>query len=370
MAAPLSKSKRWLVVFLGCLLLLLALTGYKVLQIRHFMAIAASYPEPSETVEATVVKPENWQDSVTTVGEVLAPQTVELRNELEGRVVAVGFRAGDNIKKDQMLLQLDASEDIAQLRAAQADAQLANTALARYTKLVTQKLVSREQYDQARAQYAVAIAHAQALQAVIDKKTITAPFDGRAGLHHLQAGQYLAANTVITQLVGSLTTVWVDFSLPQQQSGIALETPISISASGTLTAPLTGKIIAADSAISTTSRNKKWRAAIANTDEQLKPGMLVDVQVPITAEHNVIAIPATAVQYNDAGNFVYVITPADNNTLRATARSVTIGTEKNQRIVIESGLQADERIATSGSYKLHNGMLVNIKEAAKDTVNE
>ncbi len=367
MTAQPSTLKRWLVVFFGCLLLLLALAGYKVLQIRHLMAIAASYPEPSETVEAETVKTENWQDSVTTVGEVLAPQTVELRNELEGRVIAVGFHAGDTIKKDQMLLQLDASEDIAQLRAAQADAQLAQTALTRYAKLVTQKLVSREQYDQARAQFAVATAHAQALQATIDKKTITAPFDGRAGLHHLQPGQYLAANTVITQLVGSLATVWVDFSLPQQQSGIALETPVSINASGTLTTPLAGKIIASDSAISTTSRNKKWRAAVNNPAEKLKPGMLVDVQVPVTAAHSVIAIPATAVQYSDAGNFVYVITPAEKNTLRATARTVTLGTEKNQRVVIESGLHVDERIATSGSYKLHNGMLVNIKDAEQET---
>ena len=244
MTAQPSTLKRWLVVFFGCLFLLLALAGYKVFQIRQLMAVAASYPEPSETVEAETVKTENWQDSVTTVGEVLAPQTVELRNELEGRVIAVGFHAGDAIKKDQMLLQLDASEDIAQLRAAQADAQLAQTALTRYAKLVTQKLVSREQYDQARAQFAVATAHAQALQATIDKKTITAPFDGRAGLHHLQPGQYLAANTVITQLVGSLATVWVDFSLPQQQSGIALETPVNINASGTLATPLAGKIIA------------------------------------------------------------------------------------------------------------------------------
>ena len=366
--AALSKPKRWLVVFFSCLLLLLALAAYKVLQVRQLMAIAAAYPEPSETVEAEVVQTQHWQDSASTVGEVLAPQTVELRNELEGRVIAVGFHAGDNIKKDQMLLQLDASEDIAQLRAAQADAQLAKVALARYEKLVTQKLVSREQYDQARAQFAVATARTQALQAIIDKKTITAPFDGRAGLHNLQAGQYLAANTVITQLVGSLVTMWVDFSLPQQQSGIALDTPIRVSASGTTTTPLTGKIIAGDSAISTSSRNKKWRAAINNTNEQLKPGMLVDVQVPTTAAQSVIAIPTTAVQYNDTGNFIFVITPADNNTLRATARTVTIGTEKDQRVVIESGLQANERVATNGAYKLHNGMLVHIKETEKSTV--
>ena len=103
MAAQASKFKRWLVVFLGCLLLLLALAAYKVLQIRQLMAIAAAYPEPSETVEAEVVQAQNWQDSVSTVGEVLAPQTVELRNELEGRVIAVGFHAGDAIKRPNAL---------------------------------------------------------------------------------------------------------------------------------------------------------------------------------------------------------------------------------------------------------------------------
>ena len=81
----------------------------------------------------------------------------------------------------------------------------------------------------------------------------------------------------------------------------------------------------------------------------------------------IIAIPSTAVQYSDTGNFVYVITPADNNALRVTTRSVTIGTERNQRVVIESGLQVNERIATNGSYKLQNGMLVHIKSSEKST---
>ncbi len=368
---------RWTKVFISCLLLVLVLALYKFLQIRKLIAFAESFPEASATVEIFVAQPQIWSETTNTVGEVLAPQALALRNEVEGRVSAVGFAAGDAVKKDQMLLQLDASEEIAQLRSAQAEAELAQLALARYQKLMAQNLSSREQYDQARAQYAMATAHSQALQSVIDKKTLTAPFDGSAGLHTLQRGQYLAADTVITQLVGSQKILWVDFFLPQnslikkQQGNISIDAPVSISARGVLAAPLTGHVIASEPAVSTTSRNLKLRAAIDNPDGTLKPGMLVDVQIATAAPREVIAVPATAIQYNSTGTFVYVVssaekdTPAEKEQQRATLRNVTIGEEKNRNVIITDGLQSGETIAANGSYKLQDKMLVFIKGAEK-----
>lgn len=360
---------RWTKVFIGCILLLLVLALYKFLQIRKLIAFAESFPEASATVEIFVAQPQIWSETTNTVGEVLAPQAVALRNEVEGRVSAVGFAAGDAVKKDQMLLQLDASEEIAQLRSAQAEAELAQLALARYQKLIAQNLSSREQYDQARAQYAMATARSQALQAVIDKKTLTAPFDGSAGLHTLQRGQYLAADTVITQLVGSQKLLWVDFFLPQQQGNISIDAPVSISARGVLAAPLTGHVIASEPAVSTTSRNLKLRAAFDNPYGTLKPGMLVDVQIATAAPREVIAVPATAIQHNSTGTFVYVVssaekdTPAEKDQLRATLRNVTIGEEKNRNVIITDGLQSGETIAANGSYKLQDKMLVFVKSA-------
>lgn len=358
---------RWMKVFIGCLLLVLALALYKFLQIRQLIAFAESFPEASETVEAFVVQPQTWQETTTTVGEVLAPQAMDLRNETEGRISAVGFVAGGEIKKDQMLVQLDASEEIAQLRAAQADAELAQAALTRYQKLIAQNVSSREQYDEARAQFAMATARAQALQAVIDKKTLTAPFDGQAGLHTLQPGQYLAADTVITQLVGSQKILWVDFFLPQhafmkqQQGNASADMPVNISARGLLITPRTAHVIASEPAVSTTSRSLKLRAAIDNTDGALKPGELVDVQVATAVPREVIAVPATAIQYDSAGTFVYVISTDGTDAPRAALRSVTIGSEKNRSVLIEQGLEVGEKIAANGSYKLRDKMLVNIK---------
>ena len=368
---------RWTKVFIGCLLLVLVLALYKFLQIRKLIAFAESFPEASATVEIFVAQPQIWSETTNTVGEVLAPQAVALRNEVEGRVSAVGFAAGDAVKKDQMLLQLDASEEIAQLRSAQAEAELAQLALARYQKLMAQNLSSREQYDQARAQFAMATARSQALQAVIDKKTLTAPFDGSAGLHTLQRGQYLAADTVITQLVGSQKILWVDFFLPhnslikKQQGNISIDAPVSISARGVLAAPLTGHVIASEPAVSTTSRNLKLRAAIDNPDGTLKPGMLVDVQIATAAPREVIAVPATAIQHNSTGTFVYVVssaekdTPAEKEQQRATLRNVTIGEEKNRKVIITDGLKSGETIAANGSYKLQDKMLVFVKGAEK-----
>lgn len=359
--------RRWMLVIGACLLLLLSLAGYKFVQIRQMIAFAESFPEASETVEVFTVTPTRWQTTTQTIGEVLAPQALTLRNEVEGRIIAVGFVAGEPVKKDQMLLQLDASEEIARLRAAQADAHLAQLALARYEKLMTQNVTSREQYDQARAQYAMATANAQALQAIIDKKTLTAPFDGTAGLHTLQPGQYLAADTLITQLVGDQQMLWIDFSMPQQLSGIGIGTDVSVSAHSVLPTPVTGRVIAGEPVVSRESRNIRFRAAIDNRQQGitpkpgiLKPGMLVDVQVATAPAREVFAVPATAIQYDKTGAYVFVITLDDKQQPRAHKRSVTLGAEAGGSTVVESGLSTGERIAANGAYKLQDGMLAHV----------
>lgn len=352
--------RRWMLVIGACLLLLLSLAGYKFVQIRQLIAFAESFPETSETVEVFTVTPTRWQTTTQTIGEVLAPQTLTLRNEVEGRIIAVGFVAGEPVKKDQLLVQLDASEEIARLRAAQADAHLAQLALARYEKLMTQHVTSREQYDQARAQYTMATANAQALQAIIDKKTLTAPFDATAGLHTLQPGQYLAADTLVTQLIGDQQTLWVDFSLPQQLAGINNDAALGVSARGVLATPVQGRIIAREPVVSRESRNIKLRAAIDNKDSGLKPGMLVDVQVATAPAREVFAVPATAIQYDKTGAYVFVITLDDKQQPRAHKRPVSLGAEASGSMVVESGLSAGERIAANGAYKLQDGMLAHV----------
>lgn len=351
--------RRWAVAVGGCLLLVVVLAAYKTLQIRKLIAFAESFPELSETVEVIPVAEHLWADSVSTTGEVISPQSLELRTESAGKIVAIGFAAGDVVKKDQILLQLDITEEQAQWRAAQAESELAQLALDRYQKLMTQHASSKDQYDQAKAQHDMASAKAQALQAAIDKKTLRAPFDARADLHVLQAGQYLTTNTLVTRLEGMSPDVWVDFDLPQQYVGLSMGA--AVTTTGLTDQQFTGVVFASDAAVSPTSRQLHFRALLPGAAAYLKSGVMVKLGVAAAPDKKVLAIPSVAMHYDTEGGYVYTLKTDDSShTIRAAKRRVTTAQEKNQVVVVTSGLQAGEKIAATGSYKLHDNMLVNV----------
>src|SRR5690606_25400901 len=209
--------RRWLYTFLACLLVLLVLASIKFLQIRAAIAFGESFPEPTESVQALVVAPTPAALEVSTLGEIIAPRSVELRNELAGKVSAVNLTPGGRFAKGDVLIQLDVSEESARHQSALASAALARLALERQQALVKRGSASQAQLDQARAERDIAEANARQLAALIAKKTLTAPFDGIAGLHDLEAGDYLEANTPLVLLQGLSDSLWVDFSLSPAQ---------------------------------------------------------------------------------------------------------------------------------------------------------
>ena len=180
------NTRRWLIALIACALVFAALAGYKVMQIKAAIAFGNSFPEPSETVEAVTVDSSRVQSYNQTIGVIVAPQSIVLRNEVAGRVSVVNFESGALVEKGRILLQFDISEEAARLKAAQAQADLARLDLQRIKKLKNSKTVSEERYDQARAQYNIASAEVNSLQAIIDKKTLRAPFAARAGLHEFR----------------------------------------------------------------------------------------------------------------------------------------------------------------------------------------
>ena len=357
--------RRWLFTLLACVLLVGALGAYKTLQIREAIAFAESFPEHSETVEVAIAQHQNWQPSVKASGEVLAPQSIELRNELEGKIVALGFKAGEQIKQGQLLLKLDTREEQARLDAANAETELAQLAMKRYQKLLKQNASSRDRYDQAQSELAVAKANAESLRAIIEKKTLLAPFDAFTGLHQLEIGQFISANTLITHLVGIDQRVWVDFNLPQQQAGVSVNTPVHIYSAGLLQQAMPGVVIARDAAVMAQSRNLRFRAEIQDSQHRLKPGVLVEVDVPVGASQSAVMLPGTAIRRDNFGAYVYRIqeknTEQGQRELRAQKQSVSLGPNQGEQVIVLKGVAAGERIAANGAYKLRDGMLLNIK---------
>jgi membrane fusion protein, multidrug efflux system len=211
--------------FLAWIAVLLAIGGtagglayYKYAEISAAIAAAEASPEPREAVEAVRVRRGEWAASTRAVGTVVALRQVELRNELAGTVVEMGFASGDIVEAGQVLVRLDTSEERAALAAAQAEARLAQLVFDRRDRLRSSDAVSALDLDRAREELAAASARVTSLEAGIAKKTLVAPFRARVGLTDLQPGAYLDEGTRIAMLQGVDADAYVDFALPQDMA--------------------------------------------------------------------------------------------------------------------------------------------------------
>lgn len=351
--------RRWLYTFLACLLVLLVLASIKFLQIRAAIAFGESFPEPTESVQALVVAPTPAALEVSTLGEIIAPRSVELRNELAGKVSAVNLTPGGRFAKGDVLIQLDVSEESARHQSALASAALARLALERQQALVKRGSASQAQLDQARAERDIAEANARQLAALIAKKTLTAPFDGIAGLHDLEAGDYLEANTPLVLLQGLSDSLWVDFSLSPAQGRLDIGDAVRVVAPDAGGEQLAGTVIARDPALSDQSRNLRYRAQLAATP-LLPVRAVVTVRVPVAAEAR-IQVPAQAVLRDEIGSYVYLLDP-DGDAYRARRRGVELGGINGDTVTVEAGLAPGERIATHGAFKLRQGMRAVVRD--------
>jgi RND family efflux transporter MFP subunit len=359
------NTRRWLLTLTACALVFAALASYKVMQIRAAIAFGNSFPEPSETVEAVTVDSSKVQNYNHTIGVIVAPQSIVLRNEVAGRVSMVNFESGALVEQGSILLQFDISEEAARLKAAKAQAELAKLDLQRIKKLKNSNTVSEERYDQARAQYDIATAEVNSLQAIIDKRTLRASFDARAGLHEFEVGDYLQSNTLITTLVGINDYTWVDFNLPHKQADIGLDTEVVVTTAMHPGEALTAIVVAKDSVISANSRSLRFRARLAGSSG-IPPNAAVNVSVPVGEAQLRVHAPTTAVRRDGLGDYVYVLEPnrevdAPEGSFRARRQSVVVGAASEQAVAIIEGLSEGDLIAANGAFKLRSGLLVYIK---------
>lgn len=358
-------SSRWFITILVCAVMFAILGAIKYFQIQAAIAFGQSYPEPSESVEAITATSTSFSRSFSTIGEVVAPEAIELRNEIEGVITAVNFVSGDKVNKGDVLVQLDVSEELARKKAAQARADLAKLALDRALRLVKQKSVSEEAVDQARANYEIARADVLALQAGIAKKTLRAPFDSIAGIHTLDVGEYLQSNTFVVSLVGLNDFVWVDFNMPAATGNLNTGTEISITLSDNSAdvdrTSIPATVIARDTNASVSSRNVKLRARI-DLPVDLAPNTIVKVRVPLS-DRNAIQVPRLAVLVNHRGDYVYVLKKnTGSKEYRAQRRYVELGDQNKNMATILSGLEEGELVAVHGAFKLEPNILTFVRQ--------
>lgn len=356
--------KRWIITIAACLAVFAGLASFKFFEIKDAIAKGKAYPEPSETVYAYTTKSHDFQDKHQLIGEITAPHSLNLSNELSGTISAVNFHSGEQVEAGKILLELDTREEKARLQAAKANAELARLTLQRNKKLRSSNRVSAEAYDQASAQYQTALADIAQLEVVISKKTIRAPFAASTGIQNLEVGQFLQSNSTITHLIGLDNFVWVDFNLSQSEHDLQLGDQVQVNSLLNIGISFAAVIVARDSAVSSVSRQLKYRARLEQSTEQFKPQSIVSVKVNKGEQQQVTQIPDSALTQDQFGQYVFILEPEAKGEYRAKRQAVKLGPKLDSRVTVLSGLAPGQLIASTGAFKLRPGLKVYIHTPA------
>ena len=328
--------------------------------------------EPARVADVPVI--------LEAVGTAQALNTVTVRSQVDGRLLELAFREGQDVKKGDVLARIDptiyrAQFDQAVARKAQNEANLANSRLdlERYVALSRTSSGSKKQEDTQRAAVAGLEAQVQADQGAIDSAkayldytTIMAPIDGRIGFRAVDQGNLIRAGdssgiATITQL----KPISVVFNLPQQNlravNAASLKGPLSVEAleSDNQTVIDRGRLEVVDNQVDQTTGTVRLKANFPNSNLQLWPGSFVNVRLTVDVMTAMTVVPSGAVQRGPNGAFVYGL---DED--KAVLKPVTVGRQTETLAVITSGIAPGERVITTGFTRLTDGDRVRVAEAA------
>src|SRR5258707_1988715 len=309
------------------------------------------------------------------VGSFRALTTVLVRSQVDGKLTTVNCTEGQDVKKGDVLAEIDpvlykAQYDQAVAKKAQDEAQLANQRLdlARYQQLSASNAGSRQQYDTQRAVVAQQEALVKADQAMIDNAQamlgytkIIAPLSGRAGLRQVDQGNIIHASDITgLVIITQLQPIAVQFSLPQQQ----IVKVNAASAKGALTVDVfgndgttvidSGTLNGIDNQVDPTTGTLKLKAEFPNANFQLWPGQFVNVRLKVDTLSQALVVPTSVVQRGPAGTFSYVIGDGDI----VTAKPVVVTQQNETDAVIASGLSPSDHVVTTGFAHLSDGSKV------------
>ncbi len=316
----------------------------------YVVAVSAA---PAETVP--------WQRRIRAVASLVPEEGVALTAQLPGQVTGIYFHSGESVRKGQRLLQIDDSNQLAQLASDRASETLDHLNYQRSVSLYKLRATSRESLDAARAAYDMARAAVANDRATLAKLAVSAPFSGHIGIRNVSVGQYLTPGTQIAAL-----TTWnplrAEFTVPQEQ--MALVRPgqkVSVRVNEFSASSFPGHVSALDSQVDAGTRNVTVEAMIPNGKFLLRPGMFGTVQVDVGSATPMLAVPTVAISYSSFGDYVYVVKTrkAAGKTLRvAIATPVHPGDTRAGMTEILSGLKAGDLVVIAGQVKLRSGMPV------------
>ena len=339
---------------------------------------AAAPVMPAVPVVAAVVEQKDMPVQVQAIGSVEAYSMVAVKTQITGQLTKVDFQEGQDVRKGDLLFELDKRPFEADLKKQQANlardiaqAELAHVQVKRYAALLKEGVIAKEQYDQLQSNGDALDAAVEADKAAVENSrvqlqycSIYSPINGRVGTLLIHQGNMIKANDVPLVNINQIEPIRVAFMVPEQYlgevkrfaAGGKLPVQAAIQGQGK---PSIGKLSFIDNTVDSTTGTIKLKGEFVNNDRRLWPGQFVNVTLTLNTQPNAIVVPSQAVNTGQQGQFVFVIKP----DMTVETRPVTVIRSGNGQTVIDKGVTAGERVVTDGQVRLVPGAKVEIKQA-------
>lgn len=318
---------------------------------------------PAPMVAAVPVASHAFTDGIQALGTAQAKESIVITPKVADTIRAIRFDSGQRVRRGQALVELSNVEQAADLAQARAANEAAQGELRRYQGLYDRGFASQARIDAVRAEADAAQARVDAGASRIADRTIHAPFSGVVGLRTASPGQYVRPGDQIGTL-DDITEIKLDFDVPETQI-TRLRPGVEITATTAAFPDRTfaGRIAQVDSRIDPTTRTVRVRAILPNSDEAIRPGMLMTVQV-LSNPREVLAMPETAILDEAGGSFVFRVNQA-NGGQTAERVQVETGQRSGGMAEILSGLNPGDLVITEGLQAVRPGQQVRIQNQAE-----
>lgn len=312
---------------------------------------------PAQTklpVEAVILAPQRLDNKLVITGSVFPNESLELKSEAAGKISGIYFKEGKQVKKGELLVDINDDELLAQLEKQKYNKKLNEDNEFRQRKLLEKDAISQEEYDNALNRLNTTNADIKLLEAQIAKTKIYAPFDGTVGLRFVSEGAFINSNTSIATLY-DLTPAKIDFSVPSRYSSqVAVGEKIYFTIENE-TKTIEGVVYAIEPQIDPNTRTMKVRALSENSAGRLLPGQFVRVELILATANNALLAPSEAIVPEMQGHKVYLVSKGAVKEVK-----VEIGLRGERSVEILNGLNAGDTLITSGILQLRPGLPVEI----------
>lgn len=370
------RSHKWIV---GVVLVLVLVIFGGVIFMNNMKSAAiakylANFPETPNAVTVETVKLQPWQASIDSTGSIRPNQGAMLSSQASGTVQEIVVNAGQQVKKGDLLIELDSNVEKANIAAAQAQETSAQLNYNRMSKLFQTRSISQSQLDDARATYLAAKSNVEALQATLHRRQIYAPFNGEAGIVKVNVGQYVNIGQEMLRLEDCSKSK-IDFSVAQNNiDELHVGGKVSLSIDALNGKVFSGTIVAIDPAVDVNSGLIDVQAVIDDPNKELLSGMFAKVKVLLPTQTDQIVIPKVAIAYNMYGESLFRLEPLSAEDKKKFANDkqldklyrvylVNVHTIDRQSIYAhiaeaKDSIKAGDMIVTGGQQRLSNGSLV------------